>query len=523
MKHPPSKSPCPASKESVAVISLAVVSFLLSLCDPLAAQENAPGQNVPTASASAAGYVGRRFPSEKKIVVDPITGIPLTFLTSTPAGDSKIYQTHPQWTADGKWLIFRSSRAPGQAFAVNESSGSIVQLTENGYVGMLCVARSSMKLYFMRSPDAGPGRGSAGTGLTPQGVAAAEAAQAATAAAAQRAAGVPADAIGGSVGTGGGRGRSRGPLQIIEVDLAKLLADSVMGTLRPGALAYERACGTVPSDLRADGNLALDANEDVAYFRVGGDDLATKLPPGTKIADRFGPRGMGAGPNGLASMDLKTGEVKFVVAVPFQIGHVQTNPWVPGEIVFCWETGGKAPQRTWVVRADGTGLRPLYPEADFEWVTHEAVITKDEVAVAIMGHRKAGAPDQGWGNSGTREHPTGLAIVNLRTREMRIAGQTKTGSGLWHVNGSADGRWAVGDDFSRSVYLIDRHTDEMMMLTTGHRPTAADHPHPTFNADGTKIEIQSAMLSADGRSMNICVIPVPKSWLTRAYDSKSAP
>jgi len=40
------------------------------------------------------------------------------------------------------------------------------------------------------------------------------------------------------------------------------------------------------------------------------------------------------------------------------VGHVQTNPWMPGEIVFCWETGGKAPQRTWTVMADGTGLRP---------------------------------------------------------------------------------------------------------------------------------------------------------------------
>ena len=252
-------------------------------------------------------------------------------------------------------------------------------------------------------------------------------------------------------------------------------------------------------------------------------DLAQRLPAGVKPATAFGPRGMGAGPSGLASMDLKTGDVKTIVAVPFQIGHVQTNPWVPGEIVFCWETGGKAPQRTWTVMADGTGLRPLYPEAPYEWVTHEAVITRDEVAIAIMGHRKPGTgvtePDP-WGPSGTREHPTGLGIVNLRTREMRIIGQTASGSGLWHVNGSADGRWAVGDDFSRSIYLIDRHTGEMMMLSTGHKPTAADHPHPTFNSSGTEIEIESAMLSADDRSMNICIIPVPGTWLRRTYSNK---
>jgi oligogalacturonide lyase len=55
------------------------------------------------------------------------------------------------------------------------------------------------------------------------------------------------------------------------------------------------------------------------------------------------------------------------------------------------------------------------------------------------------------------------------------------------------------------------------MLSTGHKTTAADHPHPTMSPDGTKIEIQSAMLSADGRSMNICIIPLPEDWLKRKY------
>ena len=63
--------------------------------------------------------IGKRFPTEKKVINDPITGTPLTFLTSTPVGDSKIYQTHQQWTSDGQWLIFRSGRARNEAFAVN--------------------------------------------------------------------------------------------------------------------------------------------------------------------------------------------------------------------------------------------------------------------------------------------------------------------------------------------------------------------------------------------------------------------
>ena len=442
----------------------------------------------------AAAQIGKRFPSEKKMVKDPVTGVMLTFLTSTPAGDSKIYQTHNQWTADGQWLIFRSNRVRNEAMAVNESTGEIVQVSEGGYTGMLNVARKSMKLYFMRN--------------------------------------FKDDTIRATPGDTARRGVQRS-VQIVEVDLEKLFADSKAGTLKKEN-AYQRICGTTPKELGAGGDMALDGDEDWVYFRAGIQEAAKHLAPGTKIEKPFGPRNMGAGPSGIAAMNIHTGEIKYVVSVPFQIGHIQTNPWVPGEIVFCWETGGKSPQRTWTVLSDGSGLRPLYPESEYEWVTHEAVISKDEVAIAIMGHRKipgtdkvveAGTPVAGanpgqeaaWGPSGTREKPTGLGIVNLRTREMVIVGQTKSGSGLWHVNGSADGRWAVGDDFARNIYLIDRHTSEMILLSAGHKTTAADHPHPTMSPDGTKIEIESAMLSADNRSMNICIIPVPEEWLKRKY------
>jgi oligogalacturonide lyase len=462
---------------------------------------------------TAYAQIGTRFPSEKKVVTDPVTGTQLTFLTSKPAGDSKIYQTHNQWTADGEWVIFRSNRVRGEAMAVNEKTGVIVQVSEGGFTGMLNVARKSMKLYFMRDtatrrrssslpgrPDA-PGNPQAGPPPA-----------------------APADT---QVRPPVAGPRMSNPILVIEVDLAKLFADSETGKLKPAA-EYQRVCGSTPPEMGAGGDMALDADEEVVYFRTGREEAAKHLPEGTKIEGNFGPRRMGAGPAGIGSMNIKTGETKFVVAVPFQIGHIQANPWVPGEIVFCWETGGKAPQRTWTVKADGSGLRPLYPESEYEWVTHEAIISKDEVAIAIMGHRKIGTPEQpadpknpgqevAWGPSGTREKPTGLGIVNLRTREMIIAGQTPSGSGLWHVNGSSDGRWAVGDNFSRGIYLIDRHTHDMILLSTGHKMTASDHPHPTFSADGTKIEIQSAMLSEDNRAMNICIIPVPESWLKRKY------
>lgn len=431
---------------------------------------------------SVQAQIGTRFPSERKIIQDPVTGIDLVFLTSTPAGDRKIYPTHNQWTSDGKWIVFSSARVPGEAMAVNEETGEIVQITEGGYSGMLSVARESMKLYYMREPK--------------------------------------------------DEKTEEGAVEVIEVDLQKVFTDSELGKMKPAAF-YERVCGVTPPEMRAGGDMALDGGEEWVWFRVGKEEALKHLPEGTEIVKPFGPRKMGAGPAGIAGMNIRTGEIKHVVSVPFQVGHIQSNPWVPGQILFCWETGGKSPQRTWIVHADGTGLRPLYRESEYEWITHEAVISPDEVAFAIMGHRPIpGIEDENrpegtdvrganpgqekeWGPSGTREKPTGLGIVNINTREMFIAGQIPYGSGFWHVHGSPDKRFVVGDNFSRELYLINRETNEMMLLTAGHKVTAADHVHPTFSPDGTKIEIQSAMLSEDGRAMNICIVPVPEKWLKR--------
>ncbi|SKC23581.1 TolB family protein [Alkalitalea saponilacus] len=433
--------------------------------------------------------IGTRFPSEKKVIDDPITGHQLIFLTSASHGDRKIYPTHPQWTADGNWLIFMSNRVRGELIAVNERSGDMVQITEGGFVGTPLIGWSSMHIYVMRraAPQQSRGQNTA--------------------------------------------------MNIIKIDLDMLFRDSEKGQIQPKE-NYEDILGQIPSTIGAHGDMALDANEEYIYFRTSREEAEKHLPPGTNVEQNFGPRNMGAGPGGIGKINLLTGKSAHVISVPFQVGHIQTNPWIPGEIVFCWETGGKSPQRTWTVRGDGTGLRPLYPEADYEWVTHEAIITKDEVAMAIMGHRPVKISDElkeidsdpenpgqevAWGPSGTREKPTGLAIVNIRTREMRIEAQTNSGSGFWHVHGSSDGRWAVGDDFSRSIYLVDRTSREMMMISTGHKTTARDHPHPTFSPCGTKFQIQSAMLSEDDRSMNICVIHVPEEWLNRTYENHFIP
>ena len=412
--------------------------------------------------------IGTRFPSERKVVADPKTGVELVFLTSkSGTGDSKIYQTHNQWTSDGKWVVFRSDRVKGEAMAVNEESGDIVQVTEGGFTGMLCVARKSMNLYYMRQAK---------------------------------------DKKGNRIG-----------MDVVEVNLERLFADSEKGKLK-GKKHYERICGTIPSEICSEGDMALDGSETMAYFRLD-KEYARKFPISGTISGNFGPRNMGAGPGGIGKIDLLTGKYEPVVSVHFKVGHIQGNPWHPGEVIFCWETGGKAPQRTWMVNADGTGLRPIYRETEYDWVTHEAVISEDELAFALIGHRpireeRVTDTVGDWGPSGTKEYPTGLAVVNMRTRELTIDGQVD-GDNFWHVAGSQDGHWVAGDDFARELWLIDRHTKERILLTAGHKTTARDHVHPTFKPDGTEIEIQSAMLSEDGRSMNICIVKLPQNLIER--------
>ena len=117
--------------------------------------------SLSTFTATAASNVGRRFPSEKRTITDKVTGLPIVVLTTDAANDAKPYQTHTTWTADGKWIVFRSDRggSGSQAFVVNESTGDIIQLTEGPGTGTgsLNLARKSMKLYFVRGgPVFGP-------------------------------------------------------------------------------------------------------------------------------------------------------------------------------------------------------------------------------------------------------------------------------------------------------------------------------------------------------------------------------
>ncbi|MBC7785404.1 MAG: hypothetical protein H7144_16345 [Burkholderiales bacterium] len=457
------------------------------------------------ASTWTSAQVGRRFPSEKAIIPDPVTGVAMNVLTNGKQSDAKIYQTHPQWTSDGKWIIFRTAgRVPGsQAFAVNEESGDIVQLTEgsgNASNG-LNVARKSMRLFFIRNDAVAKTETPPPPTTTPS-------------------AGTPTGAA--TAPSGPPKPKIDPVYQIIELDLARLLADALADAAKP-AREYERICATLPADVRDAGSLAIDANEKVAYISIAGSDVGKHLPTGVEVWKKQYDMRMGTGPGGLRAVDLQTGEMRVVIDTAFKIGHVQTNPFVPGEIVYCHETGGDAPQRMYTVKGDGSGNRPLFVEGPDDWVTHEAVVTPDEVMFNLIGHQAR-----------LRKRPTGIAVVNLRTDAVNILGQIEERSpedtnaanlpsqnaagrdnygGYWHCNGSPDGRWAVGDTFQGNVWLIDRKNGGMSLLSTDHK-MKPDHCHPTFSADSKRILIQSGHFT-DGKRLSLIVLPVPDAALAK--------
>ncbi|RHW17517.1 hypothetical protein D1610_10925 [Sphingomonas gilva] len=412
-------------------------------------------------TAPAAAQVGRVYPSEMRTVVDRTTGRPITYLTDGAKGDSKIYPTHPQWAHDGRHIVFRSSaRAEGsQIFAVDEITGVIVQLSEGPGVGAgsVNVARKSNRIYYMRYP-------------------------------------APGDA--------------EGRIRLIEVDLTPLLAAAAAGTPRAGG--YERVVATMPEGHIEAGGFTLDADEKTAY--VGFDARrAPRREPGQPVPQV---------PGGIRAIDIATGKVRTVIETPFRMGHVQANPFVPGEILYCHETGGDAPQRMWVVKADGSGNRPLYKEGPLDWVTHEQFADADHVIFNLMGHKRE-----------LRQVPTGILVVNLRDNTVEHLGQipiedfkrtalagfndpnipkdeTSTG-GYWHNAVTYDGRFAAGDDFDGNVHLIDRSTGERTLLTTGHR-MRPDHTHPSFSPDGSRLLIQSGR-QTDGRTLALAIVPVPEA------------
>lgn len=166
-------------------------------------------------------------------------------------------------------------------------------------------------------------------------------------------------------------------------------------------------------------------------------------------------------------MDIATGAWRTVAVVGFRVGHVQHHPSLP-LIFYVWETGGYAPQRTWVVNDDGTSNRPFYYTTDpkewitplKEWVTHESWVAGTGQITMIVDK-------------------VGIVVAGPDGKGHLLPGQ------YWHVHASEDGRFLVADDSGGNIWLIEAATDSRRLLVTGYRDgVRAVHAHASFDRTG---------------------------------------
>lgn len=362
---------------------------------------------------------GHRFPSEHLTLEDEVTGVEVIALTTSRHNNSKFYQTHPQWTPDGEYIVFRSSRADGQAYAISMKNYEIVQVTTGDWGSNLHLGWEKNVAYFFRDEE------------------------------------------------------------LIELDLEQLLNDSENGTVQQDPAAYTEVITTLPEGIRESGGVGLDANEKRIFF-------ASRLEEDLSA---------------IYSIDLGSGELTKLKEIPFWVNHLQANPWVSGEIMYCWETGGDAPQRMWHLSVDENGdvnNRPLYKEKADEWVTHELFIGPNHIMFNVMGHLDR-----------LRTNSTGVFTMNIRNGEVERDGQAEAG-GYWHSDGTQDLKWGVADTFDGSLYRLNLETGERELLTTGHRPrskgpfTQEAHSHHSISPDGEWVLFNSSMLT----SSDIMLVPL---------------
>lgn len=353
---------------------------------------------------------GQRFPSEHLTLTDRVTGVEIIALTTSRHNNSKIYQTHPQWTPDGKYIVFRSSRAGGQYYAVSMDDHEIVQITTGKGSHDLHLDWQKNEAYYLKGQ------------------------------------------------------------KLIKLNLKKLFSDSEKGAVKNDPASYQTIITSLPDSISVSGGFGLDANGQRGFFA------------GRLAEER----------SAVYSIDFASEKLTKLAEVPFRANHLQANPWVSGEVMYCWETGGDAPQRIWHLSVDENGNvnnRPLYVEKADDWVTHELFIGPDHIMFNVMGHLDR-----------LHANPTGVFTMNIRSGEVERHGQTEDG-GYWHSDGTQSLKWGVADTFDGSLYRLNLETGERKLLTTGHRPgskgpfTREAHSHHSISPDGKWVLFNSSMLT----------------------------
>ena len=420
------------------------------------------------AKAQGFGVYGQ---PESWTFMDEGSGREMTILTDTTKNDRFLYQTDPMWTPDGKYLIFRSSSRgkadvsknngekgkynPTQLYFVEVETGHIIQATDGDNTGSGFLANKSNKMFLNRRVD--------------------------------------------------------GKWNLYVIDLDQFFADVHSNKVKKHE-KYEKFIGTFPTEMGRPGGYCISSDDKWAYITVERDGTQEEIDRMNKNAflpETNQPVKIKPTLSGIRKMNLETGEVEKVVDVEFKVGHIQASRFRPEEIVFCNETGGDAFQRMWYVKSDGSDFKPLYKETPLDWVTHETFASEDYVYFNVLGYQPR-----------LRKQAHGIFRINLRNDDVDVLGQVETsaeehadgnmlgGMGFWHSNATRDNKWATGDTFAGSVWVINNATGEKHLIATNCK-MRPDHAQPFFSPDGTKLCFQTGRFT-NGKRLNLVMVDLKK-------------
>lgn len=180
--------------------------------------------------------------------------------------------------------------------------------------------------------------------------------------------------------------------------------------------------------------------------------------------------------NILRRIRISNGEWEECARVPFKIGHVQPNLWNPDLVMFCWETGGDSPQRTWCWSEKTRKAEPFFVEHDELWITHEVWWGKERALFTIWPYDEP-----------HKKLPHGVAETD-REQGSKSVMNVLAQYPAWHTHGSHDFKWVLGDDFDRNIWLISPEKKERRLLVSGKiKNNIKVHPHASFLPDSSGI------------------------------------
>ncbi|MGA2222223.1 MAG: oligogalacturonate lyase family protein [Verrucomicrobiia bacterium] len=196
----------------------------------------------------------------------------------------------------------------------------------------------------------------------------------------------------------------------------------------------EREVVKFPPQMRRGGGLAVNADETLVVG-IGPDPDGKAIPrtppPGREMGGRLDQTWAAGGAKMIYTINVKTGEFKVIHRENDWTNHLQCSPTDPMQILFCHEGPWHWNDRTWTIRADGTGLRLL----------HERTMNME-----IEGHEFFGADGKTvWYDLQTpRSTVFWLAGVNLETGK-RTWYNLQRNEWSVHYNVSPDGKLFAGD------------------------------------------------------------------------------